>query len=694
MSKATASGEGTARLFFTYSIQTQAQPYHSITLIMAASNITLDANEHPIKSVTVFKSNKAEVVRTFKVSLEGGQTKIQIRHLPDSIDTESVRVTGLGDAQLFDVVCSVGSCVDEIDPASTAEAVRKLNAQKDVLVQNVNAIDANAHTMMTYSQSLTGDSVSPRQAERFIDNFLSRSRLLISTRADLEEEILQLSRQIDALSSAEKKKEGKTGGDVSVVVMTKQPTDIQLRLTYLVRSAIWSAAYELYATTEAGIPAPSVSLHYRARITQSTGEDWTDVELTLSTADMDLSNKTIPVLRPTKIQPPRSLFGGFGASGQATTQKPPAQGAFGSASAPTAFGQGSMYSQTQPTQAQHTFGASGLFGSSAQTTQPVPPPPPPPQLPQFGSTRDLNREIAQSTVIPADEWQDIQEEAANVDEEQADVIGEPKSVVHESPLALTYHVEGTSGVPSDGVPHQVTIVVLPFDAKIQHVTVPKVRPVAYLQAMVKNTSDYRLLPGTVHAFVDDSFVSKTGIVGDVATGDVFSCTLGADPTTRIRYARTSKPAHDDAAGGAAGRERSAFSEQWAATMYRSRTTVTNRHPFALRELVVRDGVPVCKDEKRVSVVLRHPAGLAELEQGKELRVGAKEDGKRDSDDEGKNENEGKKQRVRWCKVVDGKGGRKEGLFEWVVEVGAGEELTIETEWDVKAPVSLKWIEST
>ena len=67
--------------------------------------------------------------------------------------------------------------------------------------------------------------------------------------------------------------------------------------------------------------------------------------------------------------------------------------------------------------------------------------------------------------------------------------------------------------------------------------------------------------------------------------------------------------------------------------------MTNRHPFALRELVVRDGVP-----KRVSVVLRHPAGLAELQQGKELQVGAKEDGGREGD--GDSEDEGKKQRVR------------------------------------------------
>jgi uncharacterized protein (TIGR02231 family) len=290
---------------------------------------------------------------------------------------------------------------------------------------------------------------------------------------------------------------------------------------------------------------------------------------------------------------------------------------------------------------------------------------------------------------PADDWQDVEtDEDALEMERLTTTLGEPTAVVHESPLALTYHVEGASGVPSDGVPHQVSVAVLPFEAKIMHVTVPKVRPVAYLQASVKNTSDYRLLPGTVHAFVDDSFVSKTAIVGDVAPGDVFSCTLGADPATRIRYSRKTKLA-DEQAGGAA-RERSAFAEQWTATTYRSRTTVTNRHPFALRALVLRDHVPVSEDEKRVSVVLRHPKGLAELAQGDELKVCAK-DGEREGKEEG--EGEDGKRTVRWSKVVDGKGGKKEGLFEWAVEIGAGEEVTIETEWDVKAPVSLRWVES-
>ena len=90
-------------------------------------------------------------------------------------------------------------------------------------------------------------------------------------------------------------------------------------------------------------------------------------------------------------------------------------------------------------------------------------------------------------------------------------------------------------------------------------------------------------------------------------------------------------------------------------------------------------------EGRVCVVLRRPAGLAELEQGEELQVGAEDDERKDI---------GKKQRVRSGKVADGK---KEGVLEWVIEVEAGDELTIETECDVKASVfksvSLRWVES-
>lgn len=89
---------------------------------------------------------------------------------------------------------------------------------------------------------MSGDSVPPRQAERFFESLLTRSRDISSTRAGLEEEILQLSRQIDRMSSCETKKQGKTNGEVTVVIMAKKATNIELRLTYrmsLSMPSIW-----------------------------------------------------------------------------------------------------------------------------------------------------------------------------------------------------------------------------------------------------------------------------------------------------------------------------------------------------------------------------------------------------------------------------------------------------------------------
>ena len=75
----------------------------------------------------------------------------------------------------------------------------------------------------------------------------------------------------------------------------------------------------------------------------------------------------------------------------------------------------------------------------------------------------------------------------------------------------------------------------------------------------------------------------------------------------------------------------------------------DRHPFALRGLVLRDSVPVSEDEKRAMVVLRRPEGLTRLEQGEELKVSGGQSGDKNGT-------------VRWSNAADGKGG-KEGLFE-------------------------------
>ncbi|KAH9174781.1 hypothetical protein EDB89DRAFT_2227940 [Lactarius sanguifluus] len=499
--------------------------------------------------------------------------------------------------------------------------------------------------MVNYSKTLAGDTVSPDRAGKFFDTLLTRSQTLRTTRVELEEEILQLTRQINVLSSAEETKQGAFDGEVTVVIVAKQATEIALKLTYLVQNATWSAAYELHATTDAGVPSPSVSLHYRARITQSTGEDWTDVALTLSTADMNLSTQnsvrvpTRQLLRNSRFHLPNVAQGLFGQS-QLAAQPPSA--AFGGA--PSVGGSG-------------PFGSLQVFGASPASQQ---------QQQQQQQQQYLQQQQQQQYM----QQQQQQQQLPQQQQQQQGLFGQPNPAP--AHMAPTPADDGWQAVDADTTSSDepaaiaeptavLAVAVLPFSATLQHVAVPKARPVAYLHATVRNTSDYRLLAGPVHALVDDAFAARTALPRDVAPGDTFHCTLGADPATRIRYART-----------------------------RARPSVR-----AAAHWCCRDAVPVSEDGERVNVVLRRPAALADLEQGEELEVGAE-----DEEEEEKEEGEVRPERraaprrkVRWCKLVDGKGGRKEGLFEWVVDVGAGEEVTIETEWDVKAPVSLRWIES-
>lgn len=108
-----------------------------------------------------------------------------------------------------------------------------------MLIKDLDTINDISKTMMNYSKSLAGDSIPPRQAERFFESLLTRSREISSLRASLEEEILLLSRQIDALTSRETKKRGKTNGEMTVVIMTKKAANIELKLTYRMFSLVF-----------------------------------------------------------------------------------------------------------------------------------------------------------------------------------------------------------------------------------------------------------------------------------------------------------------------------------------------------------------------------------------------------------------------------------------------------------------------
>ncbi|KAF7291781.1 hypothetical protein HMN09_01237900 [Mycena chlorophos] len=631
-----------------------------------SSSVKLSAPEHPIKAVTVYKSLKAEVVRVFSLQLQSGNTKIDITELPTCIDTHSVRVSGLGEARLFDVVCTTRG--GKGTPSAVSEAVRRLRAQKAALQGQKRVRDHESDLLVTYAKTLSGEHVSPTQMGEFLKSFVASGNHNLEAIAEIDEKIVAVDREIEAELEKEASKRGEATGLVTVVVGSDAPTSVELKLTYIVSNATWSSAYELHASTENGKPSSTVSLHYRARIVQSTGEDWTNTALTLSTVDASTLVRDIPLLRAVKIRPNQqrkmffnnnnasntnSLFGQPqqqqrpppGLFGQPNAQ-PATGGLFGSAPAP---GFGAFGGTTTTMPATTLFGgttpavpAAATFGGGAPTI-----------LAAMPATTALEAPTQEPS--SSEEFEEIAIPTAQAG---------PTTIVTETPLAVSYSVEGKTTVPSDGTAHQVAVASLPFEAQITHICTPRVDARVYLQASVRNTSEYRLLAGPVSVVLNDGFVSKTS-VEEIAPGDTFTCTLGDDAGVKVTYARASKTKAINSGS---------FAEALNSTTTTTKITIHNKHAFKLADLVVRDIVPTSEDA-RAKVLLHKPAGLADAKEGQVVEVDTEEG-----------------LSVRWGKTADGRPGEKEGRIEWAWSVGAGKKVELEAEYELKAPADVSWVE--
>ena len=95
---------------------------------------------------------------------------------------------------------------------------------------------------------------------------------------------------------------------------------------------------------------------------------------------------------------------------------------------------------------------------------------------------------------------------------------------------------------------------------------------------------------------------------------------------------------------------------------------------------MRDTIPLGNEEAKIKVMLRKPDGLALAKADEEIAIALEDT------------SEVKEAKVRWAKAEDGKGGEKDGMYEWLCGIPAGKKVQLETEWDVKAPGELKWEE--
>ncbi|MGR3634984.1 MAG: mucoidy inhibitor MuiA family protein [Shimia sp.] len=263
---------------------------------LMADTIPLSA---PVTAVTLY-SDSATLTRTAPLTAPIGDHEVLITNLPDDIDPTTVRVAVEG-AALGAVTVRYAKVppAPQADGTALAEAKAEVerietdirstkDRQTDILMQ---ADAANARLGYLSRLQSPQDNTSPEALTQTLaiigqETLKARQEATTAERAarqfeetlkDLAESLVDARATVEALTPPE--------GEKSMLVAqisADQPVDGALTLVH--RSdwnAGWKPVYDLHLTTG---DAPSLRIHRNVFVFQDTGEDWSDVDVTLSTS--------------------------------------------------------------------------------------------------------------------------------------------------------------------------------------------------------------------------------------------------------------------------------------------------------------------------------------------------------------------------------------------------------------------------
>ncbi|KAF7768419.1 hypothetical protein Agabi119p4_7662 [Agaricus bisporus var. burnettii] len=237
---------------------------------------------------------------------------------------------------------------------------------------------------------------------------------------------------------------------------------------------------------------------------------------------------------------------------------------------------------------------------------------------------------------------------------------------HHANIIATFTIEGKMHIPCDGATHSVSMMTLNLDSKTYWVAVPKREARAHVRAKIKNASEYPLLGGPAHVYVDGSFIASMELPV-VCPGEYFDCPLGHDPSIHLTYhPRTKKTS------------RTGFYSKSTTQTFTQRTTIINMKTSAIEGLRVYDQFPVSEDP-RVSVKYISPGLCSEPTEttSGEIKVLDKVKGTAGIC-------------ARWSGAdeidVNCETFGKDGKFEWICAIPSQGKIELQSQFEVTAPL--------
>ena len=288
-----------------------------------------------IDAVTVYPDG-ASVTRLITLDLPSGDNTLVAKDFPLALDPSSLRVEGEAGSR-FTIGAIDTRPPRAAPPVNLPELDKRIEAFRDERANLEGAIHAAtarrkfAERFAEASPAGLGEKGEARPLAEWRAAFAAVAEEVASADAairDAERKQRDIDREIARLES-DRAIKPPSKLEVRIDLAAATAAKATLRVTYAVRSARWAPLYDARLDTGAKDRKPALELVRRAEITQSTGEDWSNVALAVSTV-RTARGGSAPELNSLIVHypaPPRPLAAGA-ASDTARLRSMPAPMAF------------------------------------------------------------------------------------------------------------------------------------------------------------------------------------------------------------------------------------------------------------------------------------------------------------------------------------------------------------------------------
>ncbi len=538
----------------------------------------------PIARVTVFE-DRARVLRRATVDVPAGASTWRLPDLPGQADVGAVRATVTGAGRLLRLEANPATR-ERLPLAPAAQLLDRLDAAQDGLERLADERRVLLLRLQVLAALAPAPSVPEAQREGrpapglFAEAWARTASALAAERQRLAERVAALdvewraavqarntiALELDALAPSG---DPERVVEVLAVIEAAGAGKATVELEYFVSGARWRPAYELRFLADEG----RADLAAYGLVTQSTGEDWSDVELHLSTALPSLgialpslmtwtlgeAKEWRPQVRPRATPPTAPLYAAPQAlpTRSETAEVVERSLVMARLSSREASGQ-RQYDFADETIAGGLVRPEGSAGAAAKRTTgsapgwsappgsapppPAPPPPPPPRMAPVVQAERSKSEAADYEVMAIATSADSAASTSDVAYRSLALFDAPPPrpwiPPPDSPAAQAggldhVYVSATRAtVPAGGEAYRAPLGRETHPVTAFYEATPALAPQAYLRATVTNRSPRPILGGPVGIFLGSAYAGD-GALATTGAGGALALPLGGDEDVRV-----------------------------------------------------------------------------------------------------------------------------------------------------------------